>query len=366
MNKIINTDYHYSDQLSEKILDINKIFLEPSVMEYPRGLEILEKFPDAERIMVDSHWNIPGLHGNEGLASYWIKIKKTVLVLGTKKSISAMAYSRSSDFVAPSHASGCAMACSYCYVPRRKGFANPISIFVNIERIVKYLEKHTKKQGPKISNMVDDKSWVYELGSSSDCSVDSLISDNIKDLIDLFKRSENCKATFATKFVNKNMLNYDPQRKTRIRFSLMPQSLSKIVDIRTSPISERIKAINDFYEAGFEVNINFGPVIYTDNWLNLYKELFIEINDHLNDAVKKQLSAEVIFLTHNANLHQVNMQWHPKGEDLLWKPEIQENKISGTGGENIRYKLSVKGGFVRAFTDLLKEYMPYCKIRYAF
>lgn len=99
-----------------RLLDVGTIYLEPSVTEYARGREILAKFPDAERIEVPSHWNILGLHGNEGLVEDWLKIKRTVLVLGVKKSLSAMVYSRSCDFVAPSHASGCAMSCAYCVV----------------------------------------------------------------------------------------------------------------------------------------------------------------------------------------------------------------------------------------------------------
>lgn len=54
-------------------------------------------------------------------------------MLGTKKSLAFRPNGRSAHFIAPSTSNGCAMACAYCYVPRRKGYANPISIFVNID-----------------------------------------------------------------------------------------------------------------------------------------------------------------------------------------------------------------------------------------
>lgn len=350
-----------------RLLDVGTIYLEPSVTEYARGREILAKFPDAERIEVPSHWNIPGLHGNEGLAEDWLKIKRTVLVLGVKKSLAAMVYSRSCDFVAPSHASGCAMSCAYCYVPRRKGFANPITTFVNIERLTAYLARHAAKQNFKETpNEVDPALWVYELGTNSDCSADALISDNIRDLVALFRRTPNAKATFATKFVNRDLLTYDPQLKTRIRFSLLPHEIARTVDVRTSPVSERIKAINDFQRAGYEVNINFGPVIIHDNWLENYARLFDEINDTLTPEAKREMYCEVIFLTHNEALHDINMSWHPKGEELLWRPEIQEKKISETGGVNVRYKIGLKRKMVADFVALLEEKMPWCKVRYAF
>lgn len=188
----------------------------------------------------------------------WNRIKRTVLVLGIKKSLQARPNCRSSDFVAPSHANGCAMACAYCYVARRKGFANPITTFVNIEQIQRYLKRHAARQGEKSEpNQVDPALWVYEIGENSDCSVDAAICDNVKDLITLFRSIPNAKGTFATKRVNRSLLDYDPQGKTRIRFSLMPQATAQVVDIRTSSITDRIEAVNDFVEAGYEVHLNF-------------------------------------------------------------------------------------------------------------
>ena len=109
------------------MLDVSHIYLEPAVPTYPRGAEILTRFPKAQRTEVPSHWNIPELHGNEGLAKDWVRIKRTVLVLGVRKGFPVRVNGRSGDFIAPGFASGCAMACAYCYVPRRKGFANPVS-----------------------------------------------------------------------------------------------------------------------------------------------------------------------------------------------------------------------------------------------
>lgn len=254
-----------------------------------------------------------------------------------------------------------------CYVPRRKGFANPITTFVNIERITTYLARHAAKQNFKETpNEVDPTFWVYELGTNSDCSADALISDNIRDLIALFRKTPNAKATFATKFVNRDLLEYDPQLKTRIRFSLLPHDIARLVDVRTSPVSERIEAINDFHQAGYEVNINFGPVIIHDGWLENYARLFDEINDTLTPEAKREMYCEVIFLAHNEALHDINMNWHPKGEELLWRPEIQEQKISETGGVNVRYKIGLKRRMVADFVALLEEKMPWCKVRYAF
>src|SRR3954447_25578862 len=349
------------------LLTIEEIYMEPAVLNHRRGQEILAKFPNAERIEVNSHWKIPGLFGFEGNVADWNKIKRNVLVLGVKKSLRAEPNSRSSDFIAPSHANGCAISCSYCYVPRQKGYANPITTFVNIEQISAYLTRHAAKLGWKAQpTQIDPKYWVYDIGCNSDCCADALVCDNVRDLISLFRTLPTAKATFATKYVNRELLNYDPQRKARIRLSLMPQRVAKTVDVRTSSIPERIGSINDFYQAGYEVHLNLSPVIYYEGWKADYRDLFDELAQVLRPEVKAQLGAEIIFLTHNEKLHHINLGWHPKGEELLWKPELQEIKYSQMGGRNLRYKRGFKADLVTEFTELLTERLPECQIRYAF
>ncbi len=349
------------------LLQVESIYLEPAVYLYPRGREILAKYPDARRIEVKSHWNIPGLHGNSGSAEDWIKIKRTTLVLGLRKGLEIRPNGRSADFIAPSYSNGCALACSYCYVPRRKGYANPISTFVNIDDICDAIARHAGEIGPKAEpNQVDPVDWVYDVGENGDCSVDALISDNVRDLVACFRGLPGAKGSFATKYVNRDLLDFEPRGKTRIRFSLMPRRIAKLVDIRTSPIAERIAAIDDFVAAGYEVHLNFSPVIYYEGWLEDYAELFDQVADSTSPATRAQLAAEVIFLTHNDRLHEVNLAWHPKGESILWVPDLQEAKISETGGRNVRYRHGLKGELVAEFRQLLAAKLPDCRVRYAF
>jgi hypothetical protein len=93
---------------------VDTIYHEPEVPGYARGRDVLERFPTVRRIEVPSHWNIPELHGNADSVGRWNQNKRTVLVLGTKKGLTCRPFYRSCEFVAPSQANGCAMACSYC------------------------------------------------------------------------------------------------------------------------------------------------------------------------------------------------------------------------------------------------------------
>jgi DNA repair photolyase len=98
------------------------------------------------------------------------------------------------------------------------------------------------------------------------------------------------------------------------------------VDVRTSPVERRIAAIDDFVEAGYEVNLNFGPVIFEDGWLGDYAELFGMLDAALSPAAKAQLAAEVIFLTHTEDLHNVNLPGTQRGRRPCGGPTCRSTR----------------------------------------
>jgi DNA repair photolyase len=146
----------------------------------------------------------------------------------------------------------------------------------------------------------------------------------------------------------------------------MPPRVSKLVDVRTDSVEKRILAINDFYAAGYEVHVNFSPVIVYEGWLDDYRLLFEQLNDTVHPEIKARMACEVIFLTHNYWQHQTNLDINPRAESVIWTPENQETKRSQFGGINVRYKLQVKAQMIASFRQLQEEIIPWCHIRYIF
>ncbi len=352
---------------ARRMLDVREVYAEPAALASPRGRQILARLPGVPVVEVAGHWRIPSLHGNDGNIGRWTRIKTETLVLGVRQSLTIRPNGRSADWIAPGASNGCAMACAYCYVPRRKGYANPITLFTNIEAIVTHVRRHVRAQGPKREpNQCDARSWVYDVGENGDCSVDALICDNTADLVAAFRRLPTAKASFATKFVNPDLLALDPQGRTRVRFSVMPADDSRLLDIRTSPVAERIAAAGDFLDAGYEVHFNLSPVVLRPGWQRAWADLLVHLDDVLPVRVKEQAAAEVIMLTHNQQLHEVNLGWHPRAEDVLWQPTTQETKRSENGALNVRYAREVKREALAGLRELIATHAPWLRIRYAF
>ncbi|MEU9984493.1 spore photoproduct lyase family protein [Streptomyces sp. NPDC050856] len=356
-----------ADAAAARMIDVTEIHAEPAAAVSPRGRQIIARFPQARLVEVASHWNIPHLHGNEGNVDRWVRVKRHTLVLGVRKSLTVRPNGRSADWIAPGASNGCAMSCAYCYVPRRKGYANPITLFTNVEDIIGALDRHIVELGPKPeANQCDPDRWVYDIGENGDCSVDALICDNTADLIRAFRDRPTAKVSFATKFVNPALLDLDPRGGTRVRFSVMPAADSRLLDIRTSPVAERIAAAGDFLAAGYEVHFNLSPVVLRPGWEADWTRLLRELDDVLPPAVKAQAAAEVITLTHNRDLHEVNLGWHPRAEEVLWRPDLQQAKRSQNGALNVRYRNDVKRRAVARMTELISAHAPWLRVRYAF
>ena len=351
-------------------VNFKTIFYEEAIdskEEYKKAAEeTLQKFPEAKVIKVKSHNRIKELYEMD--PKQWIKAKKDYLVLGIKKDLTHQLNTKSSDYIAASSTTGCIASCQYCYVARNSGSSNVAKAYVNINEIINSIDKHQKSLGRKTTpNQQDPSLWVYDIGCNNDNSLDALYTNNPIKVIEAFSKMENAKASLATKFVNEEAwLKVDPKGKTRIRYSLMPQEVSTFVDIRTSKISDRIKSMNNLVEAGYEVHANFSPVIVYggDQWTKDWKKLWEEMNDTLTQKVKDQLKCEVIFLTHSQKLHDLNMEWNPKGEEFLVGQIYQHEKYNKP--DVLVYNYEDKKRLVDRFKNGINKYIPYCNIRYIF
>ena len=96
------------------------------------------------------------------------------------------------------------------------------------------------------------------------------------------------------------------------------------------------------------------------DWLALWRE----IDDTLSTKAKAQLKCEAFFLTHSSDLHEINMEWNPKGEEFLWNPALQVPKRTAPG--TLVYDYDFRRRELAEFSRLLERSLPYCPIRYSF
>ena len=285
-----------------------------------------------------------------------MKVKKT-----KRKTFKIRPSGRSTDFISPSFGFGCLYNCSYCYMKRHK--PTGLSVATNTEDILTEINSHAAFAQVDKPNQTHKKYITYDISCNEDFALHAKHHEWEK-VFTFFKNHPDIMGSFATKYVNKDLLYFDPKVKIRIRFSLMPQRKADIHEPNTSKIIDRILAIDAFTFAGYDVHVNFSPIIVYNGCLNDYFELFRLMDKYIE--IKENVLAECIFLTHNIERHKLNLKNNANTEIDLWVPNVQENKISQYGGKNVRYNYKLKRKYIKEFVDLHDKVIPWNKIRYIF
>jgi len=273
---------------------------------------------------------------------------------------------RSTDFISPSFGHGCLYNCSYCYMKRHK--PEGLTIASNTMDILTEINSHVWFADVEKPNQTGEF-ITYDISCNEDFALHAKYHEWEK-IFAFFRDHPLAMGSFATKYVNRDLLNFDPEGKIRVRFSLMPEDYRKILEPNTAEIKDRLYAVHDFLAFGYEVHLNFSPVIVHDNWLEKYKELFMLVDTYSKimhwKVSDSPVKAEVIFLTHNEDKHKYNLANKLPGEELLWVPKIQEGKVSQYGGKNLRYEHNRKADYIKQFVELHYKIIPWNTIRYIF
>lgn len=206
-----------------------------------------------------------------------------------------------------------------------------------------------------------DKDLVFEIGSNSDLILENMITNNLVWTIENFvSKSEKGMLTFPTKFdMVDPILNLDHQGKIIVRMSVNPQEIIHEIEIGTSPLKNRVQAINKLKKAGYKVGILIAPVVLVENWKEKYEELVKYLYENLDDAVKKDVFFEIIFMTYSYVHKAINQEAFPNAINLYNKDIMT---VRGRG--RYTYKKEIKQDGAEFFKELLNKYFAENEIKY--
>ena len=271
---------------------------------------------------------------------------------------------RSTDYISPSFGFGCLFDCSYCYMKRHG--KEGVTIAGNHEAILQEIDRHVHFYADvQKPNQTHPHFISYDISCNEDFALHAKFHQ-WQEIFSFFRDHDMAMASLATKTIPRRFLEFNPEGKVRIRFSLMPQRIADMLEPNTAKIADRIAAIDEFIDAGYDIHVNFSPVVLYNGWKNDYEELFHQLNDGVAHCNKDIVLSEVIFLTHNEKKHIENAKNDRPGEHLLWVPDLQEVKTSQFGGENVRYKRHFKSQAIHQFRQLHDSVIPWNTIRYIF
>lgn len=323
------------------------IYYEKNIESYQLGKELLQKYKEVPKIEIESHNAIEEMRKKEN--KEFLNMKSN-LIIGVRKTHKFIENHKISDFLVPYTSSGCIAACMYCYLVCNYNKCAYLRLFVNREEMLDKIIKVSNKS---------EKNLTFEIGSNSDLILENTITGNLVWTIENFN-SERGMLTFPTKFdMVDDILSLNHQGKIIIRMSVNPEEIINNVEFGTSRLKGRIQAINKLKEAGYKVGILIAPVIFVDNWKELYLGLIQRLNKELSEKAKKDIFFEVIFMTYSYVHTKINEEAFPNAINLYNK-EI----MTGRGKGKYWYKEEIRKEGEKFFREQLKTYFPSNEIIY--
>lgn len=215
------------------------VYYEPGILDYPLGQKLKQDFADLPWHEIDNHNRIEEMTKRPN--SDFTKMKR-YLIIGTRKTHRYVENQKISDYLVPFTSSGCTAMCLYCYLVCNYNKCAYLRLFVNREQMMDRLIRSSKKS---------EKPQTFEIGSNSDLVLENMITENLKWVIPTFAREGRGRITFPTKFASvKPLLDLPHQGKTIFRMSVNPQEIIDTIELGTSPLNQRIEAVNACVKPG--------------------------------------------------------------------------------------------------------------------
>lgn len=326
------------------------IYYEKESQNYELGKELFQKYKEkgVECIEIENHNNIEEMRKKPN--SEFPKMKQN-LIIGTRKTHKFVPNHKTSDFLVPYTSSGCIAMCLYCYLVCNYNKRAYLRLFVNREQMISKIKK--------VANQAD-KNLTFEIGSNSDLVLENTITNNLIWTIENFKDNQKGLLTFPTKFdMVDPILPLDHKGKVIVRMSVNPKEIIRTIEIGTSPLENRVKAINKLKDAGYKLGILIAPVILVENWKEQYTALVKYLAENLSEQVKKEVFFEIIFMTYSYVHRMINQEAFPNKTNLYNK-----ELMTGRGKGEYSYTKETRQEAEIFLKDLMRKYFPHNEIKY--
>lgn len=329
-------------------MNFDAVYYEPNVLDYELGLMLQSKYANLPWIPIENHNRIPEM---TAASNQDFPKLKNHLIIGIRKTHRYVPNQKVSDWLVPYTSSGCKAMCLYCYLVCNYNKCAYLRLFVNREQM---LDRLLKKDAAALAPQ------TFEIGSNSDLLLENTITGNLPYTIERFSREGRGSLTFPSKFdMVAPLLHLDHKGKTIFRMSVNPQQIIQKVELGTSPLHARIRALNDMAEAGYPVGLLIAPVILLPDWKHLYGELIEQLADELSVKVMQNGFIEIILMTYSFVQNAINTDAFPNSVPLFDR-EI----MTGRGRGKYCYRNDVRAEAEAFLREQLAQKLGFMPILY--
>ena len=323
---------------------IETVFIERQVTEHPNTKLILERLPNSNVIEINRHQEL----FNKRQQNFRLQKKNPALILAKKYE----------NFVLPapigfgmdarksyyfSHMFNCIYDCRYCFLQGMYSSANYL-LFVNYEDFFQAIFNKINKY--------QNSSLTFFSGYDCDSLAFEKISRFAQRSLDFFEIYPMTDFELRTKSINiGSLLARNPVKNCIVAFSLSPQKIANVLDVKAPSVARRITAIKKLAQSGWLVGLRFDPLIFCAGWEIMYSELISDIMRGLDISkihsvsygplrYPKEMYKRITELYPESKLLSFPMQ--KSGNTISYGPEIEERMSEFIQKELTKYLTNEK------------------------
>lgn len=311
---------------------IETIYIEENILQHPRVLEILARFPHANRITCGRYGEV----FNPKAQNFRLQKQKPALILAEKYKNFTMPAPSGYGVGAEqnyyfSHMLNCLYDCRYCFLQGMYQSANYV-LFVNYEDFQADIKARCAE--------FPDQPMHFFSGYDCDSLALEPVTGFAEQFLPIFEQIPNAWLELRTKSTQvRSLLNKTSFERCIVAFSLNPDEIATKVEDKAPSLERRLEALCKVQAQGWQIGLRFDPLIYQSGYQDQYQRLFEQVFSQINMQ----------------QLHSVSL-----GTFRL--PESYFKKIHKLYPEERLFvsPLSNQQGMVSYQRDLEQEMMNYC------
>jgi spore photoproduct lyase len=249
---------------------IETIYIEENIVQHPRVIEIMTRFPQARKIICGRYGEV----FNPKAQNFRLQKQKPALILAEKYKNFTMPVpsgygigaSRNFYF---SHMLNCLYDCRYCFLQGMYQSANYV-LFINYEDFQDEIKQRC----------AETPTEAVHFFSGYDC--DSLALEPVtgfaEQFLPIFEAIPNAWLELRTKSTQvRSLLNREAFPRCIVAFSLNPDEIATKVEAKAPSLERRLDALLKLQEHGWQIGLRFDPMIYQLGYQQQYQHLFEQV-----------------------------------------------------------------------------------------
>jgi spore photoproduct lyase len=249
---------------------IETIYIEENIVQHPRVIEIMTRFPQARKIICGRYGEV----FNPKAQNFRLQKQKPALILAEKYKNFTMPVpsgygigaSRNFYF---SHMLNCLYDCRYCFLQGMYQSANYV-LFINYEDFQDEIKQRC----------AETPTEAVHFFSGYDC--DSLALEPVtgfaEQFLPIFVTIPNAWLELRTKSTQvRSLLSREAFPRCIVAFSLNPDEIATKVEAKAPSLERRLDALLKLQTHGWQIGLRFDPMIYQLGYQQQYQHLFEQV-----------------------------------------------------------------------------------------